>query len=125
MENLLIKYNLEEDMKIFKKTIIFHSLNLIILLFISMFENSLFAQQNEKIFYATNDELCFQSFKNNYRLVDVIAPQCYYMDENGTIWGGPDARVIELAKKNKIKIMPLFLSEKLEKLPIYAFLIAQ
>ena len=109
-------------MKTLKKIIPSLYLNMIILLFIFMFVNSLFAQRNEKIFYATNDEICFQSFKNNYQLVDVIAPQCYYMDENGTIWGLPDARVIELAKKNKIKIMPLIMNPKFDQPMFHKFL---
>jgi spore germination protein YaaH len=66
-----------------------------------------FAQKIETLFYTIDNEQCFQSFEANIRSIDIVGPQCYTMDEYGTMWGSVDRRILELAKKNGVKVMPL------------------
>lgn len=63
--------------------------------------------QIESLFYYVDDEASFESFKNNIDKITIIAPGTYSVDEDGVVWGSVDPRVLKLAEKNKIKVMPL------------------
>ena len=65
------------------------------------------AQKIETLFYTVDNEQCFESFEANIRSIDIVGPQCYKMDEYGTMWGAVDKRILELAKKQNVKVMPL------------------
>lgn len=65
------------------------------------------AQGMETLFYVVDSEDSFQSYKKNVGSISLIAPQTYKLDEHGILWGSADPRIIELAKKNGVKVMPL------------------
>jgi spore germination protein len=66
-----------------------------------------FGQKVETLFYAVDTEESFQDYKANIGMIDIVGPQSYRMDEFGTLWGSVDRRILDLAKKNNVKVMPL------------------
>ena len=67
-------------------------------------------QMLETMFYMVDDEQCFQSFRENIKHIDIVGPQSYRMDEDGILWGTVDPRIIDLAGKAKVKVMPLVMN---------------
>jgi len=83
-------------------------LEILISLMIVAFPIHIFSQnQIESLFYYVDDEASFESFKNNIDKITIIAPGTYSVDEDGVVWGSVDPRVLKLAEKNKVKVMPL------------------
>ncbi|MCS6809583.1 MAG: glycosyl hydrolase family 18 protein, partial [Bacteroidota bacterium] len=71
----------------------------------------LYAQQiGERIFYTDGSEDSQQSFERYARYIDIVAPQCLKVDEDGIVWGGVDQRMTTAAKKYGVKIMPLLMN---------------
>jgi spore germination protein len=65
-----------------------------------------------RIFYFRDSSLARESLFNYPSYIDVLAPQAYAVDENAVISGSLDEKIIEFAKKKKIKIMPLLTNGK-------------
>lgn len=65
---------------------------------------------SENLFYMVNNEKSFQSFKNNVDQISIIAPQVFSVQSSGVVWGSVDRRVLQLAKENNIKVMPLIVN---------------
>ncbi|MGB9772590.1 MAG: glycosyl hydrolase family 18 protein [Bacteroidota bacterium] len=61
----------------------------------------------ERLFYYVDTQGAFESLKEHINQITVIAPQSYKVDENGVVWGTVDPRVIALARKHNVKLMPL------------------
>lgn len=59
------------------------------------------------IFYYRETERGLESFKKNIKTIDILAPQTYSAGATGALFGSVQPEVLELAKKNKIKVMPL------------------
>jgi spore germination protein YaaH len=74
-----------------------------------IFTTSLNAQKikSENLFYYVNDKESFQSFKDNIKNISIVSPSAYTITENGSIYGSVDQRMLELAKDNNVKVMPL------------------
>ncbi|MFQ5605842.1 MAG: glycosyl hydrolase family 18 protein [bacterium] len=89
---------------------------------ISFGSNAVLPQnQIESLFYYVDRESSFESFKQHLSQIRIIAPVAYNVDEDGVVWGGVDPRVLKLAQKNSIAVMPLihnpgFNQEMLQKL---------
>ena len=69
------------------------------------------AQHLETLFYIVDKEACVQSFRANISSIDIVAPQTYQLDEHGILWGSVDQRVLDLAAKHKVKVMPLVVNQ--------------
>jgi len=67
-------------------------------------------QKFEHLFYYVDNEASFTSFKNNIEKINIVAPQAYSVDEDGIVWGSVDPRVLELAAKYKVGVMPLIVN---------------
>jgi len=65
---------------------------------------------SENLFYMVNNEKSFQSFKNNVDQISIIAPQVFSVQSSGVVWGSVDRRVLQIAKENDIKVMPLIVN---------------
>jgi len=65
---------------------------------------------SENLFYMVDSETSFQSFKNNIDQISIIGPQVFSINEHGVVWGEVDARVLKLAKKHEVKVMPLVMN---------------
>lgn len=72
---------------------------------------SLMAQiRSENLFYMTDNPESFESFKNNVSQISIVCPQVFLVSKEGVLSGAVDRRVIELAKANNVKIMPLIVN---------------
>lgn len=85
---------------------------LLSIVFFTLLTISLPAQnyQSENLFYYTNNEESFRSFKDNIGNISIVSPSAYYITENGSLYGSIDKRVMELAKANNVKVMPLIVN---------------
>ncbi len=88
------------------------NLRFIIAVFISVlllqFSNKSFSQQKyESLFYMVDSPSSFKNFKENLDQISMVCPQTFRISNSGVITGDMDHRVIELAKANNIKIVPL------------------
>ncbi len=85
------------------------SLFILIFVFNLIFVNFSFAQVTnvQKIWYMTNDERSKKSFLKNYKKIDILAPQVYELQLNGSVKGNMDQNILSTALENKVKVMPL------------------
>lgn len=60
-----------------------------------------------KIFYYRENKNGRESFAKNLKLIDVFAPQTYAFNKDGKLVGEINPSILSVARKNKIKIMPL------------------
>lgn len=60
-----------------------------------------------KLFYYREGKRSWESFQKNVKTIDVIAPQSYGVNALGELKGGLNDEFLSLARKNKVKIMPL------------------
>lgn len=65
----------------------------------------------ERLFYYVDREDSYNSLVKHIDQISVIAPQVYVLDSLGIMWGQLDQRVVDLAKKHNVKVMPLFTNE--------------
>lgn len=68
------------------------------------------AQKMERLFYAVDREDCFQSLQSNIGSIDIIAPQVFDVDQFGIVSGALDRRIVDLARKHRVRIMPLVMN---------------
>lgn len=61
----------------------------------------------ESLFYYGNRESAFKSLKEHIDEITIVAPIAYNVDAEGVVWGTVDPRVIELARKHDVEVMPL------------------
>lgn len=80
------------------------------------------AQTFETMFYMIDREECIRSFEANIDQIDIIGPQTYYLDGNGILWGSVDRRVLDLARKRNIKVMPLVMNPEFDQPMLHALL---
>lgn len=65
----------------------------------------------ERLFYYVDTEESYDSFVRHADQITVLAPSIYRVDSLGIIWGEADRRVLELAKRKGVKVMPLIVNE--------------
>ena len=66
----------------------------------------------EALFYYTDTEESWTSFRENADRVSVIAPPGYVIDSLGLLYGGVDPMIMRLAKERGVKVMPLIVNER-------------
>ncbi len=91
-------------------------------LFVLLSATVALAQRVETLFYAIDNEDCFSSFKANIKKIDIVGPQCYKMNEQGIITGSIDTRILELSRKNGVKVMPLVMNPGFDQPSFHSFL---
>ncbi|MBX3173171.1 MAG: hypothetical protein KF709_02055 [Gemmatimonadaceae bacterium] len=64
----------------------------------------------EAIWYVRNDSAGIASFEANAQRISVIAPQVYSIDSAGNIRGGTHPRIVEIARANGVKLVPLVMN---------------
>lgn len=72
---------------------------------------TLAAQSTEKLFYYVDNQQSYDSFVKNVSRMSIVAPSSFRIDSLGIIWGDLDRRVLELARANGVKVMPLIVNE--------------
>lgn len=86
---------------------IFTVLFLVILFFSISFVGRAEAATYERLFYFVEGENARKSFFAHPDSIDIFAPQTYSADAEGNLKGEVKADLLDFAKKNKIKVMPL------------------
>jgi spore germination protein YaaH len=66
--------------------------------------------RSENLFYLVGSADSYQSFVQHADEISIICPDVYNIDSVGVITGEVDRRILELAQKKGIKVMPLFAS---------------
>lgn len=64
----------------------------------------------ERLFYYTDNEESWESFRENVAQITVVAPGGFSVDEHGVVWGEVDPRMVRLAKERGVKVMPLIVN---------------
>jgi spore germination protein YaaH len=67
-------------------------------------------QRSEALFYLTDARDALASFEQHVRQVSVIGPQSYRVDARGELSGNVPARVLEVARSNQVRVMPLIVN---------------
>lgn len=63
-----------------------------------------------------------QSLKEHIDQLNIIAPQAYQVNAKGTVWGEVDPLVMQRAKENHVKVMPLLTNQDFERKTTTEFL---
>ncbi len=66
--------------------------------------------KSENLFYMVNTPESFESFRANLDQISTVCPQTFAVSPQGVITGSIDPRVLSLAKKNDIKVVPLIVN---------------
>ncbi len=66
--------------------------------------------KSENLFYLVGSADSYHSFVQHADEISIICPDVYQIDSAGVITGEVDRRILELAQKKGIKVMPLFAS---------------
>lgn len=66
--------------------------------------------KSENLFYMTDTMDALQSFKAHASQISIIVPAAYHIDKYGTVYGGVDPRVLQIAASNDVKVMPIIAS---------------
>jgi spore germination protein len=91
-------------------------------LLVLCFGSPALSQRAETLFYMIDNEECFLSFKANIKNIDIAGPQSYRMDQHGIISGSVDGRILDIARNNGIKVMPLVMNTGFDQPAFHAFL---
>lgn len=59
------------------------------------------------LFYMTDREVDFQSFKAHLDQISIVGPQVFSVADDGVVWGQVDPRVLTLARTHNVQVMPL------------------
>ncbi len=88
------------------------------------------AYSSQILFYTDNsfsnaslsNERNIQFFEKHANQIDIIAPQIYQIAKNGVVWGSIDPQVVSIARKYKVKIMPLAINQGFSQDDLHTFL---
>jgi len=83
----------------------------LVLMFLALGAGSASGQGLERLFYYVDSEQSYNSLVRNIGQITVLGPQVYTVDSLGIVWGGLDRRVMDLARRNGVKVMPLIVNE--------------
>lgn len=73
------------------------------------------AQNLERVFYYVDREDAYESLVRHASQITVLSPSAYGVDEQGMVWGDVDPAVLEIARRNNIKVMPLLVNRPFNK----------
>ncbi len=96
---------------------------LALFLFVVSVSMTLAQRQKEHLFYYVNSEECYQSLQKNIGKISLVAPAAYYVDEDGVMWGAVDPRVLEVARRHKVGVMPLIVNPGFDQIMLHKLLI--
>jgi len=80
------------------------------------------ADSQENIFYYFPSERSFESVENNYKNIDILAPQIYTMLYELGLSPAEDEKILEFAKDKKMDVMPLVVNANFNKASTTEFL---
>lgn len=80
------------------------------------------ANAQERLFYYVDREDSYNDLLRHASQIDVLAPSTYGVDDQGIVWGDVDPLVLDIARKNNIKLMPLIVNRPFNKELLHQFL---
>ena len=83
------------------------------------------AQGGERLFYYTDSEASYNSLRAHIDRIDIVAPSAYFVDEDGVVYGQLDRRVVELAKRNGVKVIPLLVNRGFDQQELHDLLASE
>jgi spore germination protein YaaH len=66
--------------------------------------------QSENLFYILNSQSGITSFQKHAGQISMIVPDVYHIDEHGVLSGSVDPRIMDIAHKHQVKVMPIIAS---------------
>jgi spore germination protein YaaH len=75
-----------------------------------------------RLFYYRHSDRAYASLKKNYKSIDVIAPQVHTIDAAGTLVGEIPKKVLTLAKRRDINVIPLVTNGAFDRASAHALL---
>ncbi|MCO6490433.1 MAG: hypothetical protein J5I98_18610 [Phaeodactylibacter sp.] len=63
--------------------------------------------RSENLFYMVDTPESFESFRKNAARISIVCPQTFLVSKEGVLTGSVDRRVLEIARANGVKVMPL------------------
>jgi spore germination protein len=75
-----------------------------------------------RLFYYRHSDRAYDSFKKNYKSIDVIAPQVHTIDAAGNLVGEIPKKVLKLAKRRGVEVIPLVTNGAFDRGAAHAFL---
>jgi spore germination protein YaaH len=78
--------------------------------------------QTKTLFYMNDTPASIRSFQANAAKIDLIAPAVYTVDAAGLVWGKPDGRVLDTARRFHVGVMPLIVNPGFKQDMIHALL---
>ena len=85
------------------------SLILSVVLFLNLTAHS--QTRPENLFYMVDTPESFESFRKNASQISIVCPQTFLASKEGVLTGSVDPRVLEIAKANGVKVMPLIVNK--------------
>jgi len=85
-----------------------HTFIIILLFFLSL--KGITQTKSENLFYLVDTPESLESFKANVSRISVVCPQTFLISKEGVLSGSVNPRVLEIAKTNNIKVMPLIVN---------------
>lgn len=76
----------------------------------------------EHLFYYVDTEQSFKDLRDHADKISIVSPAWYSLDDDGIVWGSADPRVVEVAKKHGIGVMPLIVNTGFDQLVVRRFL---
>jgi len=76
----------------------------------------------ETLFYLTDSDDGFASFRDHLDAISIVGPQSFAVDSDGVVWGEVDPRVLRLAKRHDVHVMPLVVNTGFSQAQIHALL---
>ncbi|MCB9299368.1 MAG: hypothetical protein H6566_01895 [Lewinellaceae bacterium] len=67
--------------------------------------------RSENLFYLVDTPESFGSFQKNAAQISIVCPQTFLVSKEGVLTGSVDRRVLEIAKANGVKVMPLIVNK--------------
>lgn len=68
-------------------------------------------QPLERLLYYVDGENSYASLVKHIDQITVLGPQVYTIDSLGIVWGSVDRRVLDLARRHGVRVMPLVVNE--------------
>src|SRR5579864_3522072 len=66
--------------------------------------------QPKALFYMMQRPDSVQAFLTHPDQIDILVPTWYSVDGTGLVWGGPDERVMQVARQHHVAVMPIIVN---------------
>jgi spore germination protein len=89
---------------------------------LSTLRSRLLQAQPLRLYYYVEDAPSFESLKAHASEIDLLAPQAFWIDSQGSVYGQIPARVLDVAQRAGIPLMPLVFNRRFDRATVSAVL---